>query len=160
MQSDPITHNVIATIGPVDADATSYELCCSRCGRRTRVAGIVEVLVGHTTALGRFRNSCCVHAEATVCPIGDDPEWQFVGAFMIDSGIATDFPFGFVLTPADDGTSRGLYFECAIDYRAAVIDRLRKGDTPAGPLTIASANPRSIIKHLRQVGLLPQKSIA
>ncbi len=160
MKNERIADNVIGTVGPVGVEATSYELCCSRCGRRTRVAGIVEVLGVHTTALGRFRSPCCGHADTLARRVADDPEWQFVGAFMIDSGIATDFPFGFVLTPADDGTSRGLYFDCAVDCRAAVIDRLRKGDAMGGPLTIASANPRSVIKHLRQVGLLPETSVA
>ena len=152
--------NIIGTVGPVAIETAEYELCCAGCGKRTRVAGIVDLLLAHSSALGRFLSPCCAGVEAIVTKVGDDSMQRLIGAFMIDSGIETAFPYGFVVAPADDGTSGGLCFPCALDSRDIVIDRLRKGNAPAGPLVIASANPRAIIKHLRQVGLLPETSIA
>ncbi len=160
MLTDQQADNVIGTVGPIANELAGYELWCTRCGKCTRVAGIVDLLLAHTSALGRFLSPCCAGVVAIVSEVDDDLIGRLIGAFMIDSGIETDFPYGFVVAPSDDGTSGGLYFPCALDSRAGVIDRLRKGDAPAGPLVIASANPRSIIKHLRQVGLLPEKSIA
>jgi len=152
--------NIVGRVGPVAIETAGYELCCACCGKRTRVAGIIELLLAHTSALGRFLSPCCAGVDAFASEVDDNLIGRLVGAFMIDSGIDTNFPYGFVVAPADDGTSGGLYFPCALDSRAGVINRLRKGDAPAGPLVIASANPRSIIKHLRQVGLLPEKSAA
>jgi hypothetical protein len=150
----------IGTVGSIDGDANQYELRCGRCGTLARVAGITELLIAHTNALGRFRSPCCAGAEVTARRVEDRNDSLFVGAFMVDSGIDTIFPFGFVVAPTADERTGGLHFECALDIRHSVIERLRKGDVPGGPLTVPSANPRSIIKHLREVGLLPERPSA
>lgn len=152
--------NIIGVVGPIEADTRQYELRCEHCGTLTRVTGIVELLIAHTNALGRFRSPCCAVARVTARPIDDGIDSLFVGGFMVDSGIDTAFPFGFVLAPEGDERSGGLYFERALDSRQSIIERLRKGDVPGGPLTVPSANPRSIVKHLREVGLVPERSSA
>lgn len=148
---------VIGSVASRDCQNDRYELMCSCCRSVTLVEGIVDLLVVHTSARGRFRSPCCAGAYATGRRVGNNDEGHLIGAFMIDSGIETGFPIGFVLASTDEDARPTLVFELASDYRREICERLRKGHPPAGPLTTPSANPRSIIKHLREVGLLPER---
>ena len=147
---------VIGTVAPRESQTDTYEQTCLNCRSITLVDGIVDLLVVHTSARGRFRSPCCAGAYATGRRVGDSYEGNLIGAFMIDSGIETGFPIGFVLASTDEDARPTLVFELASDYRREICERLRKGHPPAGPLTTPSANPRSIVKHLREVGLLPE----
>ena len=99
---------VIGTVVSRDCQTDRYELMCSRCRSVTLVEGIVDLLVVHTSARGRFGSPCCVGDYATGCKVGDTSEGKLIGAFMIDSGIETGFPIGIVLASPDEAGLRPL----------------------------------------------------